>query len=338
MYLINDRKIGENAARVRRVGAALSTIITVACAAPWMLPAGAAERPEEMTVTGRYPGPPLWKVSHGANELWIFATLAEVPKDITWGSLAVERVIGRADEVLGPPGINAWTRNPFRWLGLYRQAKKLSRNEDDAELADVLPPDLYERYVALRDQYGGRSLEDQRPAIAAARLYGRALDAAGLTSYRTLTRTIERLAKKADVPITETTLHMDPGLLLAEAKTLSTPAEIECFDTMLSSIERDLDGMAQRARAWALGDIEALRRFDYPDVVEDCLTFIGSAEGLQQAIDGAEDKWLGAAERALGANRTTFATLDMRELIRPDGLLARLRERGYAVREPSSVL
>ena len=28
----------------------------------WVVPA-AAEPPEEMTVTGRYPGPPLWKVS-----------------------------------------------------------------------------------------------------------------------------------------------------------------------------------------------------------------------------------------------------------------------------------
>src|SRR5262245_61415390 len=76
--------------------------------------ADAAEPPEEMTVTGRYPGPPLWKVTHGDNELWIFGTLAAVPRDITWGSLAVERVIDRADEVLGPPGISAWTSNPFR--------------------------------------------------------------------------------------------------------------------------------------------------------------------------------------------------------------------------------
>jgi hypothetical protein len=337
MYWISKAKRLEPARYRRRLAAAFSAVIAV-YAAQWTLPTATAEPPEEMTVTGRYPGPPLWKVSHHDNELWIFATLAEVPKDISWGSLAVERVIDRADEVLGAPGISAWTRNPFRWLGLYRQAKKLSRNEDDAELADVLPADLYDRYVVLRDQYGGRSLEDQRPAIAAARLYGRALDAAGLASYRTLNRTIERLSKKADVPITQTTLHLDPGLLLDEAEGLSTSAEIECFETMLSSIERDLDGMAQRARAWALGDIEALRRFDYPDVVEDCLTFLGSADGLQQAMDGAKDKWLAAAERALGANRTTFATLDMRELIRPDGLLARLRERGYVVREPSEVL
>jgi hypothetical protein len=301
-------------------------------APPWN--ALAAEPPEEMTVTGRYPGPPLWKVSKGDNELWIFATLAEVPKDITWGSLAVERVIERANEVLEPPGLRAWTRNPFRWLGLYRQAKKLSRNEGGSELADVLPPDLYERYLALREKYGGRNLDDQRPAIAAARLYGRALDEAGLTSYRTLNQAIERMAKRAAAPTTETTLQMDPGFLLDEAEGLSTSAEIACFETILSSIEHDLDGIAQRARAWAIGDIEALRRFDYPDVVQDCVSFIGSAEGLQQAMDSADEKWLAAAERALGANRTTFATLDVRELIRPDGLLARLRQRGFEVREP----
>jgi hypothetical protein len=287
-----------------------------------------------MTVTGRYPGPPLWKVSRGDNELWIFGTLVAVPKDIEWGSLAVERVLERADEVLGPPGIRAWTSNPFRWLGLYRQAKKLSRNEEGAALAGVLPTDLYDRYVAARDRYGGGKDERQRPAIAAARLYARALDASGLTSSRAVQKSIERITKRAGAPIAETTTRMDPGDLLEEAQELSGDVEIECFATILSSIEHDLEGMTERARSWASGDIEALRRFDYPDVLEDCTTFIGSADGLRQALDSADANWLAAAERALDANRTTFATLDMSELIRPDGLLARLRERGYVVREP----
>jgi hypothetical protein len=321
----------------RKVLALLATgLVAGSTAIPAAAPSlvAAAEPPEEMIVAGRYPGPPLWKVGSGDNELWIFATLAAVPKDITWGSLAVERVIDRADEVLEPPGLRAWTRNPFRWLGLYRHVKKLSRNEDGAELKDVLPPDLYERYVAAKDRYGGRDLDDQRPAIAAARLYARALDEAGLTSYRKLNRSIDRLAKNSDATTTETELRMDPEVLLEEAEGLSRSVEIECFGTILSSIERDLGGIAARARAWAVGDIEALRRADYPDVVADCSTFLGSAEGLQQAMDSADTKWLAAAERALAANRTTFATLDLGELVRPDGLLARLRERGYEVREP----
>jgi hypothetical protein len=294
-----------------------------------------AEPPEEFTVTGRYPGPPLWKVSRGTHELWIFGTLGVIPKDITWGSVVVERVIGRANEMLRPPGVDAWARNPFRYPALFFRARKLSRNEGGAALDAVLPPEIYARYAAIRDRYDApRSLEQQRPAIVAGRLFARAIDAAGLSSGRKLQGSIDRLARDARVKTTDTEIRADPGELLDAAQTLSTQAEIECFATVLASIENDLPGIAERGRAWALGDIAALRRFDYPDIEGECLSFAGTSAVLRDTLRKAEDAWLDAAERALAANQTTFATLGVGDLLRADGPLARLRERGYDVREP----
>jgi uncharacterized protein YbaP (TraB family) len=313
---------------LRRLAVGLLLTATLAAGA-------AADPPEEFVVTGRYPGPPLWKVNRGVNELWIFGTLNTIPQDMTWGSLAAERVIDRAEEVLLQPGVNAWTYNPFRYLGLYRRVRKLRRNEGDGVLAEVLPPELYERYAVLRDRYStGRDVERRRPAVAAARLYAAALDAAGLTSGRDLQKTVERIAKSAHVQTIETEIHVDPAVLLEQAAELSPAAEIDCFATIMASIESDLPGLAARAQAWAVGDVAALRRFDYPDVEGDCSSFVGSAEGLRVTLETADAAWLDAAERALAANRTTFATLGMKELLRPDGLLAELRERGYEVLEP----
>src|SRR6185295_17451809 len=134
--------------------------------------AASADSPEELTVTGRYPGPPLWKVSAGTHELLIFGTLPVIPKDITWGSVLVERAIARADEVLLPPGVDAAARNPFRYVGLFFRVRKLTRNEDGAPLKDVLPADLYARYATIRERYDGpRSLEQERPVVVAGRLY-----------------------------------------------------------------------------------------------------------------------------------------------------------------------
>ena len=294
-----------------------------------------AEPPEELTVTGRYPGPPLWKVSQGTHELWIFGTLSVIPKDITWGSVIVERVIGRANEVLRPPGVDAWARNPFRYPSLFFRARKLSRNEGGAALDAVLPPDIYARYTAIRDRYDApRNLEQQRPAIVAGRLFARAIDTAGLTSGRKLQSSIEKLARDARVKTTDTEIRADPGELLDAAENLSKQAEIDCFATVLAGIENDLPGIGERARAWALGDIAALRRFDYPDIEGECLSFAGTSAGLRETLRKAEDAWLDAAERALAANETTFATLAVGDLLRVDGPLARLRERGYDVREP----
>jgi uncharacterized protein YbaP (TraB family) len=294
-----------------------------------------ADAPEELTVTGRYPGPPLWKVSSGAHELWIFGTLSVIPKDITWGSVIVERVIARADEMLLPPGVDAAARNPFRYVGLFFRARKLTRNENGAPLKDVLPADLYARYAAIRDRYDGpRSLEQERPALVAGRLYARAIDASGLTFGGKLRSSIERLARDAHVKKTDTEVRADPGDLLDAAQTLSRQAEIDCFATVLASIDNDLPGIAARARAWAVGDIEALRRFDYPDIEGECLSFASTSEGLRDTLTRVESSWLDAAQRSLAANGTTFATLSVGELLRPDGPLARLRELGYEVREP----
>jgi TraB/PrgY/gumN family len=309
--------------------------LSVALAVSAIALAAAADPPEELTVTGRYPGPPLWKVSRGTHELWIFGTLSVIPKDITWGSVVVERVIGRADEVLLAPGVDAAARNPFRYIGLFFRVRKLSRNEGGAPLASVLPPELYARYATIRDRYDSpRSFEQERPAVVAGRLYARAIDAAGLTFGGKLQSSIERLVRDAHVKRTDTEIRADPGELLDAAQALSKEAEVECFATVLSSIEHDLPGIAERARAWAAGDIGALRRLDYPDIEGECLSFAGTSEGLRNTLRQAEDAWLAAAQSALAANNTTFATLGVGELLRPDGPLARLRELGYEVREP----
>jgi len=310
-------------------------LVCLALSAPMSSLVARADPPEELTVIGRYPGPPLWRVLSGTHELWIFGTLPVIPKDITWGSVIVERVIARADEVLLPPGVDAAARNPFRYVALFFRVRKLTRNEDGAPLKDVLPADLYARYAAIRHRYDGpRSLEQERPAVVAGRLYARAIEKSGLTFGGTLRSSIDRLARDAHVKRTDTEVRADPGELLDAAQTLSRQAEIDCFATVLASIENDLPGIAARARAWAVGDLDALRRFDYPDIEGQCLSFAGTSEGLRDTLHRVEDAWLEAARRTLADNGTTFATLSVGELLRPDGPLARLRDLGYEVREP----
>jgi hypothetical protein len=314
----------------------LAAVALIAAAAP-----GATQEPhegldDELVVVGRYPGPPLWRVSSGANELWIFGTLDTVPKKMTWDSANVERVIGDAQALLLPPGASARPPNPFKLIGFYRKARRLSRNDDDALLVDVVPPDLYMRYTVLREKYlpKEKDLERQRPAIVAARLYAKALDTAELTFGQDAQKTIERIARRADVERIDTEIKVAVPDLLDAAAELSPEAEIECFATILSSIETDLGPRAQRARAWATGDIAALKALEFPDIRGDCLSFAASSEGLREMLENSSNQWLAAAEQALAANQSTFATLDIRDLVSADGLLAQLRERGYEVREP----
>jgi hypothetical protein len=295
------------------------------------------ERLDELVVVGRYPGPPLWKVSNGTNELWIFGTLDTIPEDMTWDSANVERVIGGAVALLLPPGASARPPNPFKLIGIYRQARRLTRNEGDAQLVDVVPSDLYARYTVLRDKYipNEKKLERQRPAIVAVRLYAEVLNATGLTYGGDVQKAIERIARRAHVERVDTEIKVAVPDLLDGAAELSAEAEIECFATILSSIETDLPARVARARAWATGDIAELRALDFPDIRGDCLSFAASSARLREMLEESSNQWLAAAENALAVNQSSFATLDIRDLVSADGLLAQLRERGYEVREPS---
>jgi hypothetical protein len=221
-------------------------------------------------------------------------------------------------------------------LRLWLRVRELSANPDGKQLAEVLPADLYARYSALRDRYARRerSHEDQRPIMAARRIYEDAVEAMGLVSVRELESGIERSARRGDVKTTDTRLPVDAEGLLENAAQVSFDAESDCFDKLLATLEQDDGRIVHRARAWAIGDVAALRRFEYPDIRRDCLAFPGWPEGLLGTVEEADDYWLEEAERALAANRTTFGAVDLRELLSSDGLLARLRERGYDVQAP----
>src|SRR5262245_42732284 len=100
---------------------------------------------EEITVIGRYPGPPLWKVTSGAHTLWIFGELSPVPKGLDWDPRNAERVLERAGGVIAGPRVSAITLNPIRIFRLIRAARRLARLPEDTTLADQMPADLYAR-------------------------------------------------------------------------------------------------------------------------------------------------------------------------------------------------
>ena len=128
--------------------------------------------------------------------------------------------------------------------------------------------------------------------------------------------------------------ELEPQAVLADLEEVTPEAELKCFETAVTTIETDLDAMKARANAWALGDVEALRRFDYPDPQGDCLAMLVSAAGLDELRNRVYAQWLVEAEAALAANETSFAVLPMRELFAADGLLAQLAAKGYAITAP----
>src|SRR5687767_12626712 len=159
--------------------------MAVATDAP--VPAGAQVRYlDTVVVSGRQPGPGLWRVSKGDHDLWILGTVSPVPKRMEWYSPKTEMVLAQAQEIIGQPGIAA----SLSAGGMFRAAfamptmLRTRKNPDGKTLRDVLPAELYARWSALKAMYLGKdkAVEAWRPIFAAERLYQAALDQAGLVS------------------------------------------------------------------------------------------------------------------------------------------------------------
>ena len=226
-----------------------------------------ANAPDEIIVTGRQPGPPMWRVLEGDHVLWIFPQLAPVPKGMLWESDKVAAVIAQAQEVLELPNIGADISprlylNPLNLFRGMRLAKKLSRDPAGRTLQQQLPPELYTRFRALEAKYFPKDpekLEEQRPGVAGVRMVGLVQAKEGLGNDDDIRKTLARLIRRngaAKRTVIEVKIDLEGGFgdLARRAEQLTAsldPAlELECFQSQLSRMENDIDKIRRRKDAF----------------------------------------------------------------------------------------
>ncbi|HST45071.1 MAG TPA: TraB/GumN family protein, partial [Luteimonas sp.] len=217
------------------------------------------------------------------------------------------------------------------------------RNPDGRTLSESVPADLYARWAELKPRYIGRNagIERWRPVFAAQELYEAAMRRAGLSQANVVSPVVAAAARRHGVPRISTQVEVrvsDPKAMIREFNR-TTLADTDCFAKTLARIEGDLDAMRRRANAWAIGDVAALRDLPMEDQYVACMrAFTGNAVaqkiGFGDVSTRSTATWVAAAEAALQANTSTFATLPIPFLLREKGVLATLRAKGYAVEAP----
>jgi len=310
--------------------------------------------PVEIVVTGKQPGPPLWRVKHGDNTLYIFAWLSPIPEDIYWESTRVEQVIAEAQEYIMMPDVDVSVSplvmfNPLNIFRGLRLGKRVMRNEDGASLEDMLPPEMYARFSALKTAYfpKNKKIENMRPLVAGGQMVSAIQEEAGLVSAEDVGKRIRRLVRRnRDIQVTEVKheMRVEGGFkdIANRVETLmdSIPRDLElsCFERQLTQMEEDLDEMQYRASTWAQGYIEEFKFIPLTgDDDDDCTNMImisSEQDTIETIWADVSEQWLDAAEGALQNNTTTFAVLDFSQLLLDDGLLAQLAARGYQVIQP----
>ena len=326
----------------------LKLSVSLLCLSLLASPAGAQSEPEQeavaerILVVGQRPGPGLWKISKGDNTLWVFATYAPLPEKMEWRSHEVEAKLSQSQEFLSQPstgirvGYSAVTALPFM-VGF-------KNNPDGARLQDVLPADVYARWLPLKAKYIGDNdgIERERPIFASDELFAKGLAHAGLSGHNGIDNKLYAIAKKQQIKITSTGMSTDIASPVKAIRAFkkSTLNDVACFTRAVERLETDIDAMRVRANAWAIGDIAVIESLKFSDRDEACSEAIMNSvvADIQPEIRTLKaqvrEKWLAAAEKSLSTNKSTFAMLGMKDVLDPNGLVAAMAARGYAVEKP----
>ena len=330
---------------------AILQFTTTSHAQPTQPIAPSTEKVEELLIIGEQPGPGMWKVTKGTNTLWIVGTHEPVPQKMKWRAKGIREIVAESQEILSAPSTQVSSKQIgfFSALTMIPSAMESRKNPDGATLKDLVPADIYQRWLVLRDKYidenntndEDKDIERWRPVFAAYELYRNAIKKSGLTQTSPVWPMIRDAAKLHKVKITnvvyEPAISNARGALKEFSKIRL--ADIACFTKTVERIETDLSAMRIRANAWAKGDVALLRVGPQIDQRQACTaalvdTAFAKMLGVQDSAEKIEAVWMRAAETAITTNRVTLAVLPMDRLIGSKNYLSQLTAKGYVVEAP----
>lgn len=299
---------------------------------------------ETVVVSGIQPGPGLWQVKRDGHRMWVLGTLTPLPKRMEWESLEVEERIAQSQEVIYPPTAELKVKGGIiGGLFLLPSLMKARDNPDKKLLADVVPAEDYARWSVLKRKYLPRDkdVEKRRPIFASGALLEKAIESSGLSFDDRVLPVVKKAARRSKVEVTKPNVEIRIEKARAALKEFRDEQlnDVACFRLTVERLEGDVTAMRGWANAWARGDVDALRDLPYQDQIRACVDAVLQSElakdrGFADLRQRVEQVWLEAAEKAIATNETSFAVLPMSQVMRDDGMLARLAAKGYEIVPP----
>jgi uncharacterized protein YbaP (TraB family) len=267
-------------------------------------------------------------VTRGDSEVWILGTVGTLPKNFDWNRQYVAELIDGAKAVLTPPGASIGMGDAAWLLISYGGRLSLPRGQS---LEGLMTPELRARFVALRTSLG-RDEDRYRtdsPVRAALRLSVDFRDKHGFGGRDG----IGKIAGDKDVPMKPAGKESSAYEAIREVLTLPVDKQLTCMGLVLDDLDYQARHAEAAARAWAVGDVRAIKAnlSDRPDLFS-CVAAMTTSLGAIRERGSAAI--VDAIEAALASKGKTIAMLDMRELLRKDGVLERLEKRGLAIEGP----
>lgn len=280
---------------------------------------------EALEVIAQPPGPALWKVTKGGSEVVVLGAVRPLPHSLAWDSARLDRALDGASVLLVQPKFTIGVMDMIRFKVGGTGARQ------DRPLEETLPPALRAKFVGARTaarQDAGR-YGRLKPYVAAFMLVGDYREAAGLSAAKP-DSTVLKLAKAHGVPVRPVAEYR-VATAIKTASPMSEAASFACLQDAVDEVQWESDQSRAVAAAWAVGDLKAVRAGYPPSPLERCLQQVPNTAVVER---GTEDSTRAIAA-ALAKPGKAVAIVDLNFLLRPNGVLDRLKAQGATIGVPA---
>lgn len=306
--------------RVWLAGLAFGLAMAGTGAAP-VLAQEAEDRVDDIVVTARRAGAPMWTVERGDSTVILVGAISGVPRDFAWRPEALEEATARSQRILYPTVGEASFSDIMRMMWRIRTIARLPNGTTSA---DYLPPELQARLEAVmageRGDWRTKSFVglsfDLFDKAGRERRTGGAVD---------VVKRAARASRISGAPVG--TVRGDE---LVEGLISDPPAQyIPCVEAVLAAAEAGPEGAAARLEAWrTLRVVEVLAQ-PLDRAYDQCWP-----SGDPEIAPLVRTQWRDATQAALAQPGVTMGVASLRILAEPGGVLDQLEAEGLDVRGP----
>lgn len=308
---------------MRRLLTGLMLGLALSAAAPALAQDGAQDedRVEDIVVTARRAGAPMWTVERGDSTVILVGAISGVPRDFVWRPEALEEATRRSQRILYPTEGRASVSDIFR---LMWRIRTIARLPEGTTSADYLSPELQARLEAVMAGEGdgwrtksfvGLSFDLLEKAGRERRTSG-AVDA------------VRKAAREARVP--GEPIGIVRGDELVEGLISDPPGQyVNCIAAAVTAAEEGPAGAQARLEAW--------RSLRVPEVLATGLDYAYDQcwpSGDPEIAPLVREQWRTATQTALTQPGVTMGVASLRILAEPGGVLDQLEAEGLDVRGP----
>jgi hypothetical protein len=279
---------------------------------------------DEIVVTARRSGAPMWTIQTRAGVVILVGEIAAVPKATPWRPERLEGATDRAQRVI--LGTKAKV-SPGDILRLIFKGGGLTKLPKGRVAADYLDARQMQRLRALELRFN-QDYSRGNFLMTAFDLLSKRL-AFNKDSADDASDVVRKAARQSKIP-TQPVGEVRGEDMLDNLFAAAPETHIPCLEAAMAAAEADGDVVIARGRAWTEFDVPAVMASPLEEALGRCWPWTNDSFGPE-----LRQTWVGAIRDATGQPGVTLAVVPLRILAERDGVLDRLKSQGLPISGPA---